>query len=170
MSSQRLAEYAYDMILDLIKTEIPGALLDVRTDRVDAKISTEIPKSYFKYQKAQSYQTPAIFIIIRHIKLQNVENGANFIAAQSDIGVSVLVEDRTLDNLVLKAWRYQAALHKILHETSLTSSDTTVKLVIKVDDILFSPEFSKSDNPNVPDGVFRKEVLLNLEVEHWENL
>lgn len=170
MASHRLAEYTVKMLEDHIKANIATALGDVRTDRADAKVTTEAPQSYFRYEMAQAYRAPAVFVICTNVRMRNTEKQANFIASLADVGVSVVVEDRVLDNLVLKSWRYQAALHKLLHQTSLISTDSTVKLISKVESISFSPEYTATQDPSMPQSVFRKEVLLTLEVEHYENL
>lgn len=170
MASRRLAEEAVTLIQAEIKSKISAALAEVRTDRGDAKVTTEPPKKYFLYERAKGLETPCVFIICTDMRMHNSDRAANFIASQARIVVSVLVEDRIADNLVTKSWRYQAALHKVLHLVDLTSTDSKVKIVIKVDTMAFSPEFSTADDPSIPEGVFRKEVALELEVEHWENL
>lgn len=169
MSSRRLAEETVSLIEAHIKANIAAALANVRTERADAKVSTEVPKSYFRFAEPLGYRTPAVFTICQGMTTQEAE-GANFVKLQADVLVSALVEDRTKDTLLLKTWRYQAALHKILHLTHLTSSDNKVKLICKVTRINFSPEFSDTKDGNAPQSVFRKEVSLELEVEHSEQL
>lgn len=172
MSSHWLAERQYTLIEAAIKSGIATALAAIRTDRADAYVSTESPhtQSYFKYASAKAYRCPAVFIIPQSIDLQNAARGANHINAEAKVAVSVVVEDRDLNHLVVKSWRYQAALHKVLHESSLTSGDGKVRLFIKVERITFSPEFSDEKDPHQGAGVFRKEVLLECNVDHIENL
>lgn len=170
MSSRRLAEATISLIEAHIKANIAAALADVRADHTDAKVSTEPPASYFRYQGAMGYRCPAVFTICDQMDMKNIERGANHINAAAKVIVSVLVEDRLLDLLVLKTWRYQAALHKLLHLTALTSADLKVKLELKVERIYFSPEYSDSKDQNVRSGVFRKEVAIEMEVDHIESL
>ena len=166
----QLAETTVNLLVGKIKADIAAALLDVRSSRADALVSTEPPQNYFIYAGAMSYRTPAVFVVCESMQLRNDQQGANHINALARVVVSVLVEDRNMVNLVTKAWRYHSALHKILHLTALTSADTKVRIISKVDRVSFSPEFSRSQSPDEADGVFRKEVALELDVEHFENL
>lgn len=166
----QLTETAVSMIETELKAQFPTVLTALRALRTDAKVSTEEPKSYFRWAGAMTYRCPAVFTIADSFDLMNAARGSNIIAGQHKITVSVVVEDRIKDNLVTKAYRYQAALHKILHLTSLTSSDGKVRLLIKVERHNFSPEFSESTEDKTPQSVFRKEVALELDVEHNENL
>ena len=170
MSSRKLAETTVTLIVNELKASLPTALSELRTERADPAVSTEQPKSYLIYSGAIGYITPAVFVICEEMEMMNAERGSNFINAKARILASVLVEDRVADRVVKKAWRYQAAMHKVLHETVLTTGDGKVRIVIKVDRIRFSPEFSDTKDPNAPQSVFRKEVVLDLEVEHWEAL
>jgi len=169
MSTRWLSEQTVLLIQDAVRTNISQALVDVRTQRNDAKVQTDPPQSYFIYEGARGYRCPAIFTIIDSMEMLNADRGANHINARAHVIVAVLVEDRIQTNLTYKAWRYQSALHNVLHQTVLTSSDNRVKLVVKVDRIVFGPEFSESTDTNKPSGVFRKEVALHLEVEHYES-
>lgn len=170
MSSRRLAETTVKLIEAHLKANMPAALAEVRTDRADAAVTTEPPKSYFRYELAEAYRAPAVFIICDSIQSRNVEKQANFLANMATVRVSVIVEDRIKDSLVIKSWRYQAAMHKLLHLVDLISADQSVKLISKVEEMLFSPEFTDTKDPSAPQSVFRKEVLLLLNVEHYENL
>jgi hypothetical protein len=166
MASRKLAEVATNLIIARIKSEIAAALADVRTDRVDGKVSTEVPRNYFIYEKAIGFQAPAVFVICQEMDFRKAERGANHINAVSRFGVSVLIEDIDCDRLTIKAWRYQAALHKILDQTHLDDVDETMKIVVKVNNASFSPVFTNAgESPNN----FRKEVVLNCDVEHYES-
>jgi hypothetical protein len=70
MSVHYLAETAVNEIQSLIKDNISDVLAALRTDRGDAKVSTEPPQSYFFYEEAKGYRTPAVFIIARNIDFQ----------------------------------------------------------------------------------------------------
>lgn len=168
--SVKLTEITYDLISAEIQSKIAAALADVSADRGDKIVSTPPPKKYFKYAFAKGYETPCVYVICNSHKINNAERNANYLNTTAKVHVSVLIEDRIKDNLVLKSWRYQAALFKILHETSLTTVDNLVKIVVKVDEMLFSPEFSDTNDRDATGSVFRKEVVLSCNVEHYENL
>jgi hypothetical protein len=170
MSSRQLAETTVNLIEAKIKADIEAVLAELRTDRADAKVSTEAPRSYFKYAGPKGYRVPAVFTICDSMDMHNIDKASNAITATARVMVSVLIEDRLKELLVVKAWRYQAALHKILHETTLTSVDSRVKLVCKVESMHFSPEFSETVDEKNPSAVFRKEVAIECEVEHYEKL
>ena len=172
MGARWLSEQTVGLLQTAIKSGMPAALAAVRAQRADALVTTEAPgsESYFIYEGAKAYRCPAIFTVIDSTDILNKDNGANYIAARSRVIVSVVVEDRKQDLLVKKAWRYQSALHSILHLASLTSSDSRVRIESKVERVLFGREFSDAEDKDIPSGVFRKEVALHLEVEHHESL
>jgi hypothetical protein len=96
------------------------------------------------------------------------QHAANFIDANAKVNVSVLIEDRNLKHLTIKSWRYQSALMQTLALSQLTSSDGKVKLSLVVRNAAFSPAYSTTKNQGV-DSMFRKEVMLELDVTHREN-
>lgn len=169
MNSHRLAEEEYKLIEAHIKAHIAARLAELRTDRADAKVTTEPPQSYFKYPRAKGYKTPAVFIIVDRINFRQTEKGANHINALSRVNVSVLIEDRDRDSLTVKAWRYQSVLHALLEQTILTSQDSKVKLAVRVTSADFGSLYTNTDNEENPQSVFRKEVVLECDVEHFEN-
>ena len=172
MSARWLSEQTVGLIQKAVKDGIGPALTAVRVQRGDAAVSTEPPpsQSYFNFEGAKGYRCPAIFTVIDSMDMMNTDRGPNFIAARARVIVSVVVEDRTLPLLTLKAWRYQAALHSVLHLTTLTSADNKVRLESRIERVLFGPEYSDATSKDVPQGVFRKEVALHLDVEHFEAL
>jgi hypothetical protein len=172
MGTPWLTEKTVSLIQDQIKAGIAGALASVRAQRADKAVSTEPPptQSYFIFEGAKAYRCPAIFMIADSMDMHNADRGANFIAARARIIVSVIVEDRRQDLLTLKAWRYQAALHQLLHLATLTTADQKVRVETKVERVLYSHEFTDAVDKDVPQGVFRKEVALHLDAEHFENL
>ncbi len=167
MSVRYLAETIVTTVRDHIKSNITGALSDLRLDRGDAKVSTEPPQSYFIYEKAKGYRTPACFTILRNMNFQKSELGANHITGKADVTVSVLVEDKDAEKLTVKAWRYHAALHNLLDQTNLLVSPNKAKLFVIVRDASFSPIFT-AETAEKSAGVFRKEVALLCEVQHRE--
>lgn len=165
MSVRFLGETTVRSIQAHIKANIATALADLRTERGDAKVSTEPPQSYFIYETAKGYKTPACFTILRDMNFQKAEMGANHITARASITVSILVEDKDREKLTIKAWRYQAALHELLDQTILDV--TGAKIFLIVTDAQFSPVFT-ADKSTGPQGVFRQEMALIVEAQHRE--
>jgi hypothetical protein len=166
--SNDLIEVAMAMIQAEIKAKIATALQSIRTDRADAKVSTEVPRSYFNYESATTYRCPAVFIIPKDTQFK-LDQGANHINAVINAHVAVVVEDKNLPLLVSKSWRYQSALYKILNQASLTSADNKVKIVLNVQRATLSPEFTTAQKQGDVDGMFQKEVALEIEVRHFES-
>lgn len=164
----QLVESTATMIRDEIKANIASALASVRSSRTDAKVTTEPPTSYFLYAKARGYKTPAVFSFPEEQDFMREQRGANYISSVVRMQVGVLIEDRGEDNLTFKAWRYQAALHSILHQKRLQDDTRNVTLVSIVKKATFSGIYVEGRSPNAQETVFRKEVVLELDVEHWE--
>ena len=169
MASYKLTEISVDLIQTHLKTNIATALTDVRTDRADAKVTTEPPRSYFIFPRAKGYRLPAVFTIAEESDFR-LETGPNFINALEKINVSVLIEDKDRGSLTIKAWRYQAALAKLLNNTALTNVGNTVKIVTKLVRNSFSPIYTNAADEESTAAVFRKEVVLELDVEHYEQI
>lgn len=168
MSANNLSEIAVDLIIAKIKADIPAALAAVRTARADAAVVTSPPRTYFTYPKAWGYNLPAIFVIVENIDFR-LDRGPNHISALQKINVSLLVEDKDLENLTIKAYRYQAALQRVLQQARLTPTDNSVVYIVKVVRAEYSPIYTNAQKENDTGGVFRKEVLLECEVEDYEN-
>jgi hypothetical protein len=166
MSVRFLSETIVTQVQKQIKDNISAALADIRTDRIDAKVTTEPPQSYFIYEKAKGFRTPACFTILRQINFQKDTLGANHITGRANMNVTVVIEDKDAEKLSIKAWRYQAALHEVLDQKVLTVTDKA-KLFLIVDDALFSPIYT-AQIANGPEGVFRQEMALDLRIEHRE--
>ena len=168
MSARQLVETDVELILDQIKSNITAALLEVSNFRTDQKVALDNPKDYFIYPRAQGYRTPCVFVIPDRVDFRKDEKAANFIDATSRINVTVLIEDKDAERLELKCWRYQAALHKVLDQVPLTSDDSGVRITIEVMNAAFSPMYSLTQDPSAPNAVFRKEVVLECDVYHYE--
>lgn len=166
----KLTESTVGLIVAHLKANMPAALLAIRTDRADARVTTEPPNSYFIFEKARGYRPPAVFVIFEQCDFRLGETGPNFINALETGNVTVLIEDKDRESLTIKAWRYQAALAQLLTNTSLTNGANTVKLVTKVVRNSFSPIYSNAKDEESSQAVFRKEIVLELEVEHYEQL
>lgn len=167
--SYLLAELAVDLIEAQIKANIAQALANVRTERQDPIVTTEPPREYFQYEKAQGYRLPAIFTIIQDMDFRGETQKPNHVNALDQVVVAVVVEDRLERTVVKKAWRYQAALTQCLHQVSLTSADGALRLFSRVRRCAFSGLINLKDK-NAAEAVFRQEMSLTLAVEHVENL
>ena len=168
MSANNLTEILVDLVEAQIKANIATALTEVKTARNDALVSMEPPQSYFIYSPAYGYRTPAVFIIADNIDFR-LGLGQNHINAKHKINVAVVIEDKDAERLTIKAYRYQAALNKVLEQVSLSDTGNTVQYIVKVIRAEYSSLYTNAQKPDDPMGVFRKEVLLELEVENFEN-
>lgn len=170
MSTRHLAESIVALVEKQIQDNIGAALAGVAADRNDDKVTLEVPKEYIRFENAKGYRLPAVFTVVRTMRMNNAERGANHINATADLIVSILIGERTQSLLVTKSWRYQAALHEVLHLAQLTTVDSKVKIVTKVEEVHFGPELTDTQDKTDPQSVFRKEVGFLIHVEHWENL
>lgn len=165
MTPVNITEQVVMDIKDYIKSNIASALVDVRTDR-DSSVNTEVPKEYFIASQMHAFRTPAIFIIADNVEFNN-DQGPNYIDATLKIIVSVVVEEKDLEKLAKKSWRYQDALFKLLNQTTFgNESGAVVKYMFntRVNNIYFSEDFSFKDEGDSL-SVFNKEVALELSVE-----
>lgn len=167
MSAYKLTETAVNLILEHIKDNISSALVDVRTDRADDAVNLILPQTYLIFDSVKNYRKPTIMVIAEDTDFQLLD-GANHINAIHDIKVVCVCEDRNEKPLTLLSWRYQSALAKILHLTTLDSSDGKVRIVPKVVRLSYSPVYSEDGSGTR--GAFCKEVMVELEVDHWEEL
>lgn len=169
MSGRQLVETDIALMQTQIQTNIVAALAAVSATRADNKVATDAPKDYYIYPKAKGYRTPCVFLIADDVDFRKRERGQNHINATNKINVSVLIEDKDAERLTRKAYRYQAALHQVLDQVTLTSSDLKVKITIVVARATFSPLYTDTTDPTAPNAVFRKEVVLECEIEHYES-
>lgn len=163
----QLVEISRDIILDTIKAEIAAALAGIRTDRADSRVSTEPPRQYFIYDGAQTYQCPAVFAVVERANFPDEATGSNFIDARVSVNIGIVAEDQDAEKLTIKVERYQAALFQILHQRQLMNAAQNVKVWTRVTDIDFSPIFARQQSQGM--GQFRKEAVLKLEVQHFED-
>ncbi len=169
--ARHLTETDLNLITGYIQANIAGALSAIRISRNDPVVTTEPPpsESYFNYFKAHGYRCPAIFVIDDGMDFRQSEKKANHINAISSINVTVKVEDRKKELLVIKALRYQAALHQLLDQTPLVNSDHTVKLYLRVKKIKPSGLYTYGNSEEDDQALFFFEYMLELAVEHVEN-
>ena len=163
------AELTADLIQAQIQANISNALANVRSYRSNPIVTTEPPREYFQYEVfAHAYRCPAIFTIVQDMDLREAQQGQNHINASVRVVVAAVVEDRKESLLIDKAWRYQAALQQCLHHVSLTTADGALRLFVRVKRCEFSGIINLKDE-KAPDAVFRKEMSLQLTVDHIEN-
>ena len=171
MSARNLAEGATLLIISSIQSNIGSALDAVAAyftgTGMGQGVSLENPKEYFIHEQPQGYSLPAVFVLPDQIDFAIDKNKSNFINAESKYRISVLVEDQDLERLTVKSWRYQSALHSVLDETTMVTSDNALQLKCSVLTATFSPVWTnKADGK---DRSFRKEVVLECRVTHTEN-
>lgn len=163
----KLTEVATSLITAAIQTGIQNGLSDISNYWHDG-ISLELPQTYLNYASSKGYRKPVIYVIPESMSFQQ-ERGANHINALFRINVSCVVEERIERLLNSKAWRYQCAIVKLLHLKALDNTDHTVRVIPKVMNVVYSPTYSEDTLSNGPE-VFCKEVLIELDVEHYEKL
>jgi hypothetical protein len=167
-NAPQLSERTRSLVLAEIKAHIAAELAAVRSDRADAVVNTDPPRSFFIFDGAHTYQCPAVFCVVDSFELPEERTGANHVNAVVKMYVSVVIEDKDATLLTIKSERYQAALFKILHWTTMTDTKDNVKLWSRVVRCAFSPVYTKNNSSTNQDQ-FRKEVSLELEVKHFEN-
>jgi len=167
MGTRNFTESTVKMTIQYLKDNLPGILSSLRTERDDSYVTTEPPKDYFYYARSHAYKTPAVFVIADNGDLQK-DAGPNAIMANIRVNISVVVEDRDQDHLTVKAWRYQDALFEALDETQIVSTDKKIKIVIVPKTFSFSPAFTMNNDARASVNTFRKEVLLECDVHHFE--
>lgn len=166
----QLSERTRKLILALIQTNISLELSNIRADRNDPSVNTEPPpsQSYFIYAEAHDYQLPAIFCIVDSGDIEDQKDGKNYVSANMKVFVSAVVGGQTQGTTTIRCDRYQAALFRILHQTVIVDTTDNVKIHVYVKRMQFGTLYSVSrKKDNMSD--FRKEVALELEVQHWEN-
>ncbi len=165
-----ITESSIKLVQKHLQDNIATALANLRSERNDPKVSSEPPKkdSYFIYERAVGYQPPAVFTIADDVDFQN-SAGPNTVLAVVKARVSVVVEDILQDNLTVKAWRYQDALYALLNKTVLVSANEGVKIVVVVQGATFSPVFTQDTDVKSARNTFRKEVVLNCDLNHFES-
>lgn len=166
LSTRHLAENTRNLIISYLKSNLPTSLSDERAANTDGFVNLEPPQQYFIYPKAKGYKTPAIFVIVDEFDFRPQQKGANHINATVKVNVSITVEEQQEDRLTVKCDRYFDALHETLAQASILDSTTGIKLIVIVQRASFSPVFIPEGSP---ESVFRKEALLECEVEHYSN-
>lgn len=164
MAARRVIEDSIILVRNHLKANMPQALIDVRTDRIDAQVSTEAPKNYFIFTPAIAYQSPAMFVIAESCDFK-LSRGQNHVNATVKVLCSVVVEDKDAEKLEFKLFRYHDAIHHLLDNAELDDSAHNVRCVVKV----ITSDFGQGlKTQSSTETIFRKEVMFTLDVEHYE--
>jgi len=166
-SVRKLTEGAVDLLIDYINTNISAALDAVSGTYTDG-IGLENPQEYFIYPKARGLQPPCVFVIADDMDFKIAENKSNFVNAEDRINVSLIAEDTNEERLTRKVYRYQSALHMVLDEANIVSSDNLLSLKVVVYSTAISDTYGRPEDKG-EGGHFRKEVMLRCRVAHFEN-
>lgn len=168
MSYRQLVEGATNLIVAHIQSSIAAALDTVAANVGAPAVSLENPKEYFIYAKPHGYKPPCVFVLCDELDFRIQENKSNFVNAKDKFKISILIEDQDAENITYKSWRYLSAMDAVLDETELLSPDLSLQLKIVVYRCSFSPVWSREEGTG-DGGKFRREIVLECEVEHNEN-
>lgn len=127
-----------------------------------------------------AYNAPAIFVVAEKTTRPGVNTGGewNFTQRQSHrIMVAVLVEQLSEENLTLAGFRYLEAIDQCLHNIDITNiaslltpgawPNSNYSTLTKVVGFDYGAAFVTQRNTQ---RVFRKDVIANVLVEHWDHL
>lgn len=173
--AHRLVEADVRLITDFLRTNLPAELLAVATMWADGvSIPAPASGSYFPHDiPVTGLKPPCVAVVADEGDFRLGEAEANFICARFRINVAAVVQEKEAPRLSYAAYRYQAALHNLLQGKPITgypdvALEPTVKIICKVERCSFSRMYFSGQNPADPQGVFQKEVLLEVDVEHYE--
>jgi hypothetical protein len=168
---RKLAEGARNLIISYLQANLPTALNVVAAAQPgNPAVSLENVRHYYIYEKSKALDCPVLFVICDSIDFRIQEKKSNFLNAKDRFRISVLVEDQDTARLTVKADRYLSALHQTLDKVDINSTDGTLSLRSVVYRASFSPIFSRKEvNDATGDGGhFRRECVLECEIEHYE--
>lgn len=165
MAATSIVEYTVNSIIAAMKAGMPQALANVREDRASAIVTTEPPVEYFIYDNLIGYKSPSIVVLATDADMQ-LSRGQNHVNCSVHILVSCIMEDRKSELLTVKAFRYSDAMYHVLNRAQFVDTVDNRKSVVKVTRMDFSRTVQKASNVDSP---FRKEVMLTLDVEHYES-
>lgn len=168
MSATQIVEKTRNLIIAHIKSNIVAELAAMRADRSDTSVNLDPPLSYFIFDGAHTYQCPAIFVVVDSAEIPDEIIGPNHVNADVRVYVTIAAEGQDEAGLTIKTDRYQAALFKVLQWQTLVDVPNNVKIKVLVKRFQFSPLYTKKRTQDNM-GNFRKEVVLELEVKHYEN-
>jgi hypothetical protein len=162
-------EHLADDITTFIQSNVEAALARVRSERSDPRIKTNKPVKYYISETVDPRETPAVYVIIPEIDFQKETDKANFISAKSPLFISVVVEDINSEVLTRRIWRYTAAIAELVDQHDLTGTTGGYKLVVVVNKVRFSKQYTNAQAKGETSGVFRMEGVLECQIRHFEN-
>lgn len=168
--AHQLFETDIKLIIAHIKAGLATALAEVRTRAADGFVDTNPTAKYFFYKPIHAYETPAIVMDPVDGDTRLLEVGANHINALLGFNLYCVLQDRDQERLAIRAFRWMNALSTVLTGAVLTSSDDRVKIVIKVERYSFGDDVTTSQDSKVPAGAFQKGLMIQLGVEHYEQI
>lgn len=168
--SLHLIESATDLILAELKAKI-GPTLEAMRSVANLEKNRGLPtppfQEYFIARNIKAMRAPAVFVIADEIDFKK-DRGANFITATASFQIAAVVEAQIMEDAARICFRYQAALQKILDNASLTTADQALRIVCIVRTGKFTEEYDPSEKPGTTSAVWRKGVLLRVDVELYE--
>jgi hypothetical protein len=168
MGYRKLAEGARNLIISYLQTNLPSCLNTVAASSPgNPAVSLENPRKYFIYAEPKADIVPAVFVMCDNIDFRITDKKPNALNAKDKFRISILVEDQDQDRLTIKCDRYLSGLHSCLDKTVIPDPDGTLNLIVVVYRATFSPVFMRQDTKG-PGGQFRKECVLECDVEHIE--
>jgi hypothetical protein len=169
MDYRKLAEGTVTNMITYIQSNISAALDTVGANATTPpSVNIPNPKEYFIFPKPHGYQLPAIFVLCDDFDFNIDKMKSNFVNATVKVNVSAVIEGQTEDETTYVTWRYLSALHSVLDQTPIISTDNLLKLVVVVYHASFSPLYMRTES-NGDGGKFRKEIVLKCDVTHLEN-
>jgi hypothetical protein len=163
--SQQNMEGVVVPIIDYVKSGIALAIASYNAARPDSRVNITPFADYLTYEKAIDLRTPTLFVIGRNIEFLQ-SRGQNHINSKVFVQVNAVFQDRGAELLTLMGWRYADVLHKMLDRAHLANIAGTVRNIVKVVSIEYGSAVQIKGQTESP---FRSEVMLSLEVEHFEN-
>lgn len=165
--ARKLIEGATDQIIAYLKANLPAAISSVSALYSDG-IDLSPVAQWMIYPKVQGFDLPVVFVIADDQDFNIQKNSANFIAATDHFKISIVVDEVDEERLTRRAYRYQSALHSVLDGATMVSSDNLLVLKSVVYRASFSDVWQAKESES--GGKFRKEVVLECNIEHFENV
>lgn len=163
-----LNEASYDLIKEYFDANFNLALQQTDNQYSDG-ISLEPIQSdaIFISDKVQTLKSPCAFFLFGELAFDYSED-PNFLEGNNNMLIVVSVEDVGAERLTRKAWRFGRVLYATFNQIDL--QDTAGRMKIRT----IPRRLGYSDDKivgklNQSDQKFRKDVVLEIEIMHYEN-
>jgi hypothetical protein len=166
MSVKYTAEEATKVITKAIMDNFDEQAALVRADRGDDKVDIIKFKQTYNTDLYKATVAPSLFVMFDEFTYDSDRAQSNYVNAKAQGRVRVIIEGRNEQLLQLGVYRYEAILFAILNQANLTDGDKNYKLKTVVKRSSYSNLYIKKDEPS---GVFRREVLLEIDCFNFEN-